>query len=164
MGKGSDTGILWQEMMSTSPSMPVNWRKQDGMPTPSTGTSRPPRAVTREPGAKWGVSQDYTKAYSYLYHAYNKGSKCGVFFLAKCFFYGLGTGQDYNLARQLLERMNWNYWEADYLRGMIYANGLGVTQDILKGVAYLQKISDYEEARLELSHYKKTLFGKWVRR
>ena len=111
-----------------------------------------------------GVSQDYTKAYSYLYHAYNKGSKWGVFFLAKCFFYGLGTGQDYTLARQLLEQMNWNYWEADYLKGIIYANGLGVTQDISKGVAYLQKVSDHEEARLELSHYKKTLFGKWVRR
>ena len=23
-------------------------------------------------------------------------------------------GQDYTLARQLLEQMKWNYWEADY--------------------------------------------------
>lgn len=111
-----------------------------------------------------GVPQDYSKAYFYLYHGYNKGSKWGVFYLAKCFFYGYGTRQDYGLARQLLDLMNWNYWEADYFRGMIYANGLGVPEDIPRGVEYLQKAGDHEEAKAELSRYKKTIFGKWVRR
>ena len=60
--------------------------------------------------------------------------------------------------------MNWNYWEADYFRGMIYANGLGVPEDIPRGVEYLQKAGDHEEAKAELSRYKKTIFGKWVRR
>jgi len=110
-----------------------------------------------------GVTQDYAKAYSYLYHAYNKGSKKGLFLLAKCFFYGYGTGQDYTLARQLLEQMNWEHWEADYLRGMIYANGLGGPKDISRGVAYLKKAGDHEEAKAELAHYKKNFFGKWVR-
>ena len=33
-----------------------------------------------------------------------------------------------------------------------------------KGVEYLQKAGDHAEAGEELRHYKKTLFGKWVRR
>ncbi|MDE5588081.1 MAG: hypothetical protein K2J60_02925 [Acetatifactor sp.] len=111
-----------------------------------------------------GVTQDYAKAYYYLYYGYNNGSKWGVFYLAKCFFYGYGTNQDYVLARQLLDEVYWDNWEADYLRGMIYANGLGVSQDIPRGIAYLQKAGNHEEAKTELSHYKKTLFGKWVRR
>lgn len=111
-----------------------------------------------------GVAQDYAKAYYYLHYGYNNGSKWGVFFLAKCLFYGYGTRQDYVLARKLLDEMKGNYWEADYLRGMIYANGLGVDEDIPKGVAYLQKAGNHEEVKAELSHYKKTLFGKWIRR
>ncbi|MCM1120414.1 MAG: hypothetical protein NC543_13755 [bacterium] len=111
-----------------------------------------------------GVAQDYAKAYNYLYQGYNKGSRWGVFYLAQCFFYGYGTKQDYALALQMLNLMNWTYWEADYLRGMIYANGLGVPVDIPKGVEYLRKAGDHPEALTELSHYKKTLLGKWVRR
>lgn len=41
---------------------------------------------------------------------------------------------------------------------------LGVPEDIAKGVEYLQKAGDYVEVKEELRHYKKTLFGKWVRR
>lgn len=111
-----------------------------------------------------GVPQDYQKAYYYLHYGYTNGSKWGVFLLAKCFFYGHGTKRDYELARKLLEEVYWDNCEADYLRGMIYARGLGVPQDIPRGVAYLQKAGSYSEAREELSHYKKTLFGKWVRR
>lgn len=111
-----------------------------------------------------GVAQDYAKAYYYLHYAYSNGSKWGVFYLAECFFYGYGTNRDYVLARKLLDEVYWDNWEADYLRGMIYANGLGVPQDISRGVAYLQKAGNHEEALTELSHYKKTLFGKWVRK
>ncbi|MCM1065910.1 MAG: sel1 repeat family protein [Eubacterium sp.] len=111
-----------------------------------------------------GVAQDYAKAYSYLNYGYSHGSKWGVFFLAQCFFYGYGTKQDYVLTRKLLDEVYWDNWEADYLRGMIYANGLGVAQDIPKGVMYLQRAGDHEEAKAELSHYKKTLFGRWVHR
>lgn len=111
-----------------------------------------------------GVSQDYEKAYYYLYYGYNHGSKWGVFYLAECFFHGYGTKQDYVLARKLLEEVTWKNQEADYLRGMIYANGLGVQEDIPKGVAYLQKAGNHEAAKKELSYYKRTLFGKWVRK
>ena len=48
--------------------------------------------------------------------------------------------------------------------GVIYGQGLGVPADIKKGVEYLLKAGDYKEAKEELLKYKKTLFGKWVRR
>ena len=111
-----------------------------------------------------GVTQDYAKAVELLTFACNKGSKYGLFYLAKCHFNGWGTPQDYVRARQYLDKVDWNYWEADYLRGLIYANGLGVAADIAKGVGYLQKAGDHPEAKAELAKYKKTLFGKWVRR
>ena len=50
------------------------------------------------------------------------------------------------------------------MRGVIYARGLGVAEDIPKGVAYLQKAGNFSKAKEELLNYKKTLFGKWVRR
>lgn len=48
--------------------------------------------------------------------------------------------------------------------GVIYGRGLGVPADIKKGVEYLLKAGDNQEAKSELRNYKKTLFGKWVRR
>ena len=113
-----------------------------------------------------GVAQDYNKAFELLSYAYDKGSKWGVFYLGKCCFYGYGTPQDYTRARMFLDQVDWNYWEADYLRGMIFARGLGVAEDIERGVAFLQKAGDHQEAKEELKNYKKTMlgFGKWVRR
>ena len=66
--------------------------------------------------------------------------------------------------RELLEQVTWNNKEAFYMLGAIYGQGLGVPEDIKKGVEYLQKAGDNEEAKKELLKYKKTLFGKWVRR
>ena len=60
--------------------------------------------------------------------------------------------------------MGFSIWQNATLRGLIYANGLGVAADIAKGVGYLQKAGDHPEAKAELAKYKKTLFGKWVRR
>ncbi len=55
--------------------------------------------------------------------------------------------------------------EADYMQGYIHARGLGgVPEDIKKGVELLKKAGNLPEAKEELLHYKKTLFGKWVRR
>jgi len=112
-----------------------------------------------------GVPQDYAKAYQHLSVAfYEKESTWGVFYLASCCFHGWGTPQDYDKARMFLEKMTWNYWEADYMLGVIYGQGLGVAADIPKAVAHLQKAGNHQEAKEELLHYKKTLFGKWVRR
>ncbi len=111
-----------------------------------------------------GVSQDYMKAYELMSFAHDRGSNWGVFYLAKLSFYGWGTAQDYGRALRFLNEMNWNYWEADYLRGMIYGQGLGVAADIPKAIACLQKAGDHPEVKEELRHYKKSFFGKWSRR
>lgn len=112
-----------------------------------------------------GVPKDYAKAAQLLTYAYDKGSRWGVFYLAKCHFNGWGTPQDYVKAKKFLDEVNWKYWEADYLRGMIYGQGLGVPADIAKGVDYLQKAgTNHPEVQQEMLKYKKTLFGKWVRR
>lgn len=111
-----------------------------------------------------GVSQDYAKAFRHLSIAHDKkGSTWGVLYLAKCCFYGYGTSQDYGRALQFLNEVNWKNKDADYMRGYLYCNGLGVAEDIAKGVDYLQK-SGTAEAKEELLHYKKSLFGKWSRR
>ncbi len=111
-----------------------------------------------------GVSQDYDRAFRLLSFAHDKGSKWGVLYLAKCCFYGWGTPQDYVRGRQFLDEMNWNYWEADYLRGLIFGRGLGVAANAAVAVSFLQKAGDHPEVREELANYKKTFFGKWVRR
>ena len=67
-------------------------------------------------------------------------------------------------AREFLEQVDWTNREAFYMLGVIYVQGLGVPVDIKKGVEYLQKAGNNQEAREELLKYKKTLFGKWVRR
>ena len=84
--------------------------------------------------------------------------------MGKCYFRGLGTVQDYVKAREFLEQVDWKNREAFYMLGVIYGQGLGVPADIKKGVEYLLKAEDNKEAKAELLKYKKTLFGKWVRR
>ena len=113
-----------------------------------------------------GVPQDYAKAFHHLSIAHDvRGNKWGVFYLAKCCFNGWGVPQDYARALQYLDEMDWDHWEANYFRGVIYGRGLGGVQaDIPKAVACLQKAGNHPEPKEELLHYKKTLFGKWVRR
>ena len=111
-----------------------------------------------------GVEKDYAKAFQLLKYAYDHDNSWGVCYLGKLYFRGWGTQQDYVKARELLEKVTWNNKEAFYMLGAIYGQGLGVPEDIKKGVEYLQKAGDNEEAKKELLKYKKTLFGKWVRR
>ncbi len=111
-----------------------------------------------------GVARDYVKAFQLFNYAYAHKSNWGVLYLAKCYFYGLGTQQDYVKARQFLEMVGKKNEEVFFMLGFIHARGLGVPEDIKKGMEYLQKAGDYNEAMQERLRYKKTLFGKWVRR
>ncbi len=111
-----------------------------------------------------GVEQDYAKAFQLLKYGYEHETTYGVYYLGKSYFCGLGTQQDYKKAREFLEQVNWVNRDAFYMLGVIYAQGLGVPADIKKGVEYLQKAGNLPEAREEMLKYKKTLFGKWVRR
>ncbi len=112
-----------------------------------------------------GVPQNYEKGIQMILKAcQDADSKWGFPYLGKAHFYGHGAEQDYAKARQYLEQVNANHVESNYLKGLIYAQGLGVPQDIKRGVEYLQKTGNYPPAKEELANYKKTLFGKWVRR
>lgn len=111
-----------------------------------------------------GVSKDYEKAFQMFSYAYEKGSKWGVFYLGECCFEGWGTPQDYGRARMYLEQVDWNNTNAFYMLGYIYGRGLGVSADIPKAVDFLRRAGDNARAKEELRNYKKTLFGKWVRR
>ena len=111
-----------------------------------------------------GVPQDYERGVKLLTKAYEEENNWGCVYLGRAYLYGLGVRQDYQKARELLERVTWSNEEAYYLRGVIYAQGLGVPADIKKGVEFLQKAPNRAEAREELGKYKKTLFGRWVRR
>ena len=114
-----------------------------------------------------GVERDYGRAYQLFAQAYQSPAGVGNWvleYLGHCFFGGLGTQQNYDLARQFLERVEKPQTQTYYELGCIYGQGLGVEADIPRAVALLQKAGDYQPAREELLHYKKTLFGKWVRR
>ncbi len=47
---------------------------------------------------------------------------------------------------------------------MIYAEGIGVRENIEKGMEYLKAAGNYGLAVEALKHYKKSLFGVWRRR
>ena len=51
-----------------------------------------------------------------------------------------------------------------YGLGMMYAEGIGVREDIEKGVEYLKEAGNYGPAIEALKHYKKSLFGVWRRK
>ena len=111
-----------------------------------------------------GVERDYAKAFQLLKWAEDHSGPVMLYYLGACYANGQGTQQDYAKALTYLEQVNWNCHPAFYLLGKMYCNGLGVPMDIAKGVEYLQKASEVPEAKEELRHYKKTFFGKWVRR
>lgn len=113
-----------------------------------------------------GVPQNYDMAYQLLKWADDHGAgDWAPYYLGACYVYGRGTPKDYALARKYLEAaVKGNDPDAFYLLGKLYAQGLGGPADIAKGVEYLQKAGNLPEAKEELSHYKKNLFGKWVRR
>lgn len=111
-----------------------------------------------------GVPQDFAKAielFTYVYEVLD--NSYGVTKLARCYLEGWGTFPDYEKAYALA----WKYrGESDclYILGRIYCEGLGRAKDIAKGVDFLQKAGNFPAAQEELKHYKKNLFGKWVRR
>ncbi len=86
--------------------------------------------------------------------------------LGNCYLFGWGCQKDPVKARIVLEEALKDYSNdlIHYGLGLIYADGLGVPEDIKKGVEHLQKCKDYAPAQEALLRFKKTLFGKWVRR
>ena len=50
-----------------------------------------------------------------------------------------------------------------YGLGMMYAEGIGVKEDIRRGVDLLKAAGEYPPAKEALKRYKKSLFGVWRR-
>lgn len=112
------------------------------------------------------IPQNGEKAFPLLKLAVDNGDLSRVTCLGKCYFQGWGTVQDYEKARECFERANTQDQEAKYWLGIIYTQGLGVAEDIGKGVQYLMNAGNFPGAAEELAKYKKRFgfFGKWVRK
>jgi hypothetical protein len=111
-----------------------------------------------------GGVQDYARAVQLLEGAKAKGADYGIDMLADCYLFGRGCQRDPGRAYQLFQEWKYNTDIKNYGLGAIYTEGLGVPVDIGKGVEYFQKCKGYAPAQEALLHFKKTLFGKWVRR
>lgn len=113
---------------------------------------------------KDGVPQDYARAVQLFERAHSNNNKWGNDMLGTCYLFGYGCQKDPRQAKELFEEANYTSDLLKYGLGVIYTEGLGVPADIKKGVEYFQKAPNYAPAQEALLHFKKTLFGKWVRR
>lgn len=113
-----------------------------------------------------GVKQDYATAVQYLEQSYALDSdNTNLGMLGVCCLLGWGCKQDSVRGRTLLTQMNCRDSQyKSYGLGRMYAEGIGVPEDIEKGVWYLQAAGDYEPAKEALKQYKKSIFGVWRRR
>lgn len=98
-----------------------------------------------------------------LAEASNAGDGDAAYVLSRCLS-GYGCQKDPARALQLFREVDYTSDLLNYGLGTIYTEGLGVPQDIKKGVEYFQKAKDYAPAQEALLQFKKTLFGKWGRR
>lgn len=113
-----------------------------------------------------GAKQDYATAVQYLERCYAiipDNTNLGM--LGVCCLLGWGCAQNPVRGRTLLTLPNCpDSRYKSYGLGRMYAEGIGVPEDIEKGVRYLQAAGDYEPAKEALKQYKKSLFGVWRRR
>ena len=111
-----------------------------------------------------GVPQDYGRAVQLFERARAGKNTWGNDMLGTCYLFGYGCQRDPARALSLFQEVDYSTNLLNYGLGVIYVQGLDVPEDIKKGVEYLQKCKNYSPAQEELLKYKKTLFGKWVRR
>ena len=113
---------------------------------------------------KDGISQDYARAVQLFERAHSLKNTWGNDMLGLCYLFGFGCQRDPVRARTLFEEAKYSSDRKNYGLGIIYADGLGVPEDIAKGVAFFQKAGNYPPAQEALLRFKKSMFGKWVRR
>lgn len=121
-----------------------------------------------------GVEPDFGKAAYWLEKSARKDNCWAYAPLGYCYLKGKGLQQSYSAALQWLNKANEESGELnDYMNSMawnalgeVYADGLGVDEDIKTGVSFFRAAIECgsEEAQKNLSRFKKTLFGKWKRR
>ena len=111
-----------------------------------------------------GIPQDYARAVQLFEQAHALKNTWGNDMLGTCYLFGYGCQKDTQRALMLFQAVDYSTNLLNYGLGVIYTEGLGVPQDIKKGVEYFQKAPNYAPAQEALLKFKKTLFGKWVRR
>ncbi len=111
-----------------------------------------------------GADRDYKKAVEYLEQNFAlRGNEGRPDILGLCLLLGYGCERDPERGRQLLEESRDTRYRS-YGLGMMYADGIGVDQDIKTGVGYLKAAGDYEPAREALKQFKRGFWGGWKRR
>lgn len=113
---------------------------------------------------KNGVPQDYARAVQLFERAHAANNHWGNDMLGLCYLLGWGCEKNFARAKAMFEEADYSSDLKNYGLGLIYADGLGVPEDIKKGVAYLQKAGNYTPAAEAMLRFKKGLFGKWTRR
>ncbi len=113
---------------------------------------------------KGGVPQDYARAVQLFEQAHGHKNTWGNDMLGTCYLFGYGCQKDPQRALMLFQEVDYSTNLLNYGLGTIYTQGLGAPEDIKKGVEYFQKCKNYTPAQEALLKFKKTLFGKWVRR
>ncbi|MCI8303657.1 MAG: sel1 repeat family protein [Lawsonibacter sp.] len=113
---------------------------------------------------KDGVPQDCARAVQLFEQAHAHKNTWGNDMLGTCYLFGYGCQRDAVRALQLFQEVDYSTNLINHGLGTIYSEGLGVPQDIKKGVEYFQKCKNYPPAQEAMLKFKKTLFGKWVRR
>ena len=113
---------------------------------------------------KDGIPQDYARAVQLFEQAHGQKNTWGNDMLGTCYLFGYGCQRDPQRALMLFQEVDYSSDLLNYGLGTIYTQGLGAPEDIKKGVEYLQKCKNYAPAQEALLKFKKTFFGKWVRR
>lgn len=104
-----------------------------------------------------GVPVDYDRAFFY-FKAARREDDWASELLGTCYLKGLGTPVDYVAARKEFEIYP-NECLSSIGLGEIYAFGLGVQQDIKRGIKYFKKFPDHPRVMENMKHFKKTAFG-----
>lgn len=107
------------------------------------------------------IAPDYEKAVQYFLMA-KKENDWACDMLGTCYLKGLGIPIDYVAAKKEFELYTKKALSAIGL-GEIYAYGLGVPQDIKKGMAYWNRFPEHSRVIENKRNFKKTLFG-WKQR
>ena len=110
----------------------------------------------------WGTEVDYARAVQWLERDEEpEGIKYDL--LGICYLLGRGCQQNPAQGKAFLEKSQDSPYKS-YGLGMMYAEGIGVRENIEKGVEYLKAAGNYGPAVEALKHYKKSLFGVWRRK
>lgn len=120
------------------------------------------------------VDIDYGKAVFWLEKAAEQQNIWAYAPLGDCYLRGRGVQRDYKTARYWLEQANERSEDLNnFMRGIalnalgvITVDGLGVEPDMKRGIALLKSAikCDNNDAKINLARFKKTFWGKWVRR